>query len=148
MWLPGLTMLAFCENSLLLGVLCTGLQVMGIWDTLGVSFLGKVILFEQWAGHRLLSENVAEPHVCANRRISISFVPVSEGIEIRQGCQFISSLVRALDKLSGGTGRFLSCRVGSHMSRLRHIQKKKKNRKNIMKRNARGVRLAQLNLSG
>ena len=48
-------------------------------------------------------------------------VPVSEGIEIRHGCQFISSLVRALGKLPGGLGGFLPCQVGSHLSRLRHL---------------------------
>ena len=43
----------------------------------------------------------------AHRSISISAVPVSEGIEIRQGCSFIGSLLRALDKFSGGFGWFL-----------------------------------------
>ena len=38
---------------------------------------------------------------------------MSEGTEIRQGCQFISSLVRALAKLLGGLGRFLPCKIGS-----------------------------------
>ena len=33
----------------------------------GISFLELLILFEQWAGHRLLSEKVAGPHVRANR---------------------------------------------------------------------------------
>ena len=38
------------------------------------------------------------------------------------GCQFISSLVRALGKLpGGGLGRFLPCQVGTHLSRLRHL---------------------------
>ena len=37
------------------------------------------------------------------------------------GCQFISSLVRALAKLPGGMGGFLPCGVGSHMSWLRHL---------------------------
>ena len=46
----------------------------------GVSFLQVLILFEQWAGHRLLSEKVTRPHVRANRPVSISSVPVSEGI--------------------------------------------------------------------
>ena len=87
----------------------------------GVSFLELLILFEQWAGHRLLSEKVTRPHVRAGRPISVSSVPVSEGIEIRHGCQFISSLVRALGKLSGGFGRFLPCQVGTHLSRLRHL---------------------------
>ena len=51
----------------------------------------------------------------------IPSVPVSEGFEIRHGCQFLSSLVRALAKLFGGLDRFMSCRVGSHLSRLRHL---------------------------
>ena len=49
----------------------------------GVSFLELLILFEQWAGHRLLGEKVTRPHVRANRPILIPSVPVSEGIEIR-----------------------------------------------------------------
>ena len=88
---------------------------------LGVSFLELLILFEQWAGHRLLSEKVTRPHVRAGRPISVSSVPVSEGIEIRHGCQFLSSLVRALGKLPGGLSRFLPCHVGTHLSRLRHL---------------------------
>ena len=70
----------------------------------GVSFSELLILFEQWAGHWLLSEKVTRPHVRANRPILIPSVPVSEGIEIRHGCQFLSSLVRALAKLPGGIG--------------------------------------------
>ena len=87
----------------------------------GVSFLELLILFEKWAGHRLLCEKVIRPHVRANRSILLPSVPVSEGIEIRHGCQFLSSLVRALAKLPGGLGRFVPCDLGSHMSRLRHL---------------------------
>ena len=78
--------------------------------------LGVLILFEQWAGHRLLTEKVTRPRTWANRPILIPSVPLSEGIEIRHGCQFISSLVRALAKLLGGIGRFLPGGIGSHMS--------------------------------
>ena len=63
---------------------------------------------------------MTRPHVRANRPILSPSVPVSEGIEIRHGCQFLSCLVRALAK-SPGLGRFLPCRLGSHMSRLRHL---------------------------
>ena len=68
----------------------------------GVSYREVLILFEQWAGHRLLSEKVRP----------ISSVPVSEGIEIWQGCRFISSLVRAQGKLPGELGRFLASARG------------------------------------
>ena len=88
---------------------------------LGISFLELLILFEQWAGHPLLGEKVTRPHVRAGRSILLPCVPVSKGIEIRHGCQFLSSLVRALAKLPGGLGRFLPCGLGSHMSRLRHL---------------------------
>ena len=87
----------------------------------GISFLELLILFEQWAGHRLLSEKVTRPHVRAGRPILLPSVPVSEGIEIRHGCQFLSSLIRALAKLPGGLGRFMPCSLGSHLSRSRHV---------------------------
>ena len=69
----------------------------------------------------MLSEKVTRPHVRANRSILIPSVPMSEGIETRHGCQSLSILVRALAKLPGGLGMFLPCRLGSHMSRLRHL---------------------------
>ncbi len=62
----------------------------------GISFLELLILFEQWAGHQLLSEKVTRPHVRAHRPILIPSVPVSEGIELRHGFPFLSSLFRAL----------------------------------------------------
>ena len=45
----------------------------------GVSFLELLILFEQWAGHRLLSEKVTRPHVRAGRPISVSFCSCFRG---------------------------------------------------------------------
>ena len=68
-----------------------------------------------------LAQKVTRPHVRDHRPILIPSVPVSERIEIRRGCQYVSSLVRALAKLSGGLGRFLPCNLGSHMSRLWHL---------------------------
>ena len=52
----------------------------------GISFLELLILFEHWAGHRLLGEKVTRPHVRAGRPILVSSVPVSEGMGIRHGC--------------------------------------------------------------
>ena len=98
-----------------------GLLVLLILVILVFAFLELLILFEQWVGHRLLSEKVTRPHVRAHRPILIRSVPVSEEIEIRHGCQFLSSSVRALAKLPGGIGRFLPCHLGSHVSRLRHL---------------------------
>ena len=66
-------------------------------------------------------KKVSRPHVRAGRPISLPFVPVSEGIEIRHGCQFLSSLIRALGKLPGGLSRFLPCRLGTYLSWLRHV---------------------------
>ena len=119
--LPGRKVLVFCLDLLLFLTLCLGHLVPMTFGHFGVSFLELLILSEQWAGHRLLGEKVTRPHVRANRPILIPSVPVSEGIEKRHGCQFLSSLVRALAKLPGGLGRFLPCKLGSHMSRLRHL---------------------------
>ena len=38
----------------------------------GVSYLDIIILFEHWAGHRLLSEKVTRPHVRAHPEDSTS----------------------------------------------------------------------------
>ena len=67
------------------------------------------------------SEKVTRPCTRANRTVLIPSVHVSEGIEIRHGCQFLSSLVRALAKLHGGIARFLPGGLGSHLSRLKHL---------------------------
>ena len=89
--LPGLTVLAFFVNLLpfFLGTWPVGSEDLGHF---GVSFLELLILFEQWAGHRLLSEKVTRTHVRANRPILIPSVLVFEEIEIRHVCQILSSL--------------------------------------------------------
>ena len=69
-----------------------------------MSYSEVLILFEQWAGHGLLSEKVVRPHVREQSQISISSVLVSKGIEIRQG--------RASSDL---------WLVGRHFSTLRHL---------------------------
>ena len=91
-------------------------------DHFGVSFFWNLQSFLRAKGwtRGLSVKKVTRPHGRANRPILIPSVPVSKGIEIRHGCQFLSSSVRTLAKLPGGLGRFLPCRIGSHMSRLRH----------------------------
>ena len=59
--LPGLAVTAFSANLLLSFELCIGRQVLRIWVILVFLFLELLILFEQWAGHRLLSEKVTGP---------------------------------------------------------------------------------------
>ena len=86
------------------GILCRFTSFLSTlqWSTgsddighFGIAFLELLILFEQWAGHRLLSEKVTRPHVRADRPILIPSAPVSEGIETRHRCQFLSVQVKA-----------------------------------------------------
>ena len=106
-----ITGLDFAAWPYSVGILCKCTSFLGTlhWPTgsvdmghFGVSFSELLILFEQWVGHRLLSEKVTGPHVRANRPILIPSAPVSEGVENRQGCQFVSTLVRPFSKLPGG----------------------------------------------
>ena len=93
---PGIAVSVCCARSLPSCFLCIGRLDLRIWGISRISYQEIVILFEQWAGHRLLSEKVTRPHVRALRPISISSVPVSEGIEIGQERRSNSSLVRDL----------------------------------------------------
>ena len=57
-----------CKLTAFLGTLH---WLVGAEDTghFGVSYLELLILFEQWAGHRLLNEKVVRPHLRAHRPI-------------------------------------------------------------------------------
>ena len=76
-----------CKFTAFLGTLHWPVDAVDMGH-LGVFFFKKkkkfLSFFEQWAGHRLLSEKVTRPHVRA--------VPVSEGIEIRHGFSFVAWL--------------------------------------------------------
>ena len=73
----------------------------GETDHFGVSNLEVLILFEQWAGHRLLRENVTRAGTSSYFYFFCSCVRRYRNL-IRQGCQFITSLVRGLGKLHVG----------------------------------------------
>ena len=62
----------------------------------GVSYLELLILFEKWLGHRLLPEKTIPVQRRLGRPICIGTPPVSEGVQIRLGCQFLDSLFRSL----------------------------------------------------
>ena len=87
----------------------------------GISFLELLVLFEQWVGHRLLSEKTVPVKSRAGRGISPGSSPISDGVQIRLGCQFVGSPLRSLAKLPGGLSRFIPCSLGRHLSRLRHF---------------------------
>ena len=58
----GQKVLACCANLLFSEGVCTGLLTLGDLGHFGVSYQEVLFLFEQWAGHRLLSEQVTRPH--------------------------------------------------------------------------------------
>ena len=55
------------------------------------------------------------------RPISVSAVPVGPGIDIWRSCRFLGSVFRFLGTLPGGLGRFLTCQIGAHHCRSRHL---------------------------
>ena len=87
----------------------------------GVSYLEELILYERWAGERLVLEKVLPYSGRAGRPISVSAVPVGPGIDIWRSCRFIGSIFRFLDRLPGGLRRFISCNIGANHCRLRRI---------------------------
>ena len=88
-----------------------GLNEMGKF---GVSYLEVPILFERWVGYRLLpKKTVPRPLAVLPSR------PVTEGVCIRNGCQFVGSLLRSLKTLPGGLQRFVPCHFGTHLCRRR-----------------------------
>ena len=87
----------------------------------GVSFVEMLILYEQWAGERLLLEAAVPKSRRVGRPISVSAVPFGPGIDIWRSCRFLGAIFRALRMLPGGLGRFLPGDIGADHCRLRHI---------------------------
>ena len=95
-----------------------GLNEMGRF---GVSFLEVLILLEKWMGHRLLPEKTVPVGNWPGRGRQIGTSPVSDGVLLRVGCQFVGSMFRSLSELPGGLGRFIPGSLRPHLSRLRHL---------------------------
>ena len=87
----------------------------------GVSHLELLILYERWAGERLVIESAVPFARRVGRPISVSAVPVGPGIDIGRSCRFLGSLFRFLALLPGGLIRFMPCHIGANHCRLRHL---------------------------
>ena len=87
----------------------------------GVSFVELLILYERWAGERLVLEMSIPKPRRLHRPISVSAVPDGPSIDIWRSCRFLAAMFRALSGLPGGLGRFLPCRIGANHCRLRSI---------------------------
>ena len=78
----------------------------------GVSYLELLILYERWAGERLVLDGAVPVGKRRGRPISVSAVPVGPGTNIERCCKFLGSVSRFLGGLPGGLARFLPCGIG------------------------------------
>ena len=87
----------------------------------GISYFELLIMIELFWGHWLNCEKVIRPHLQAKRPLVGSRILPSDPREIRQGCQFVCSLFRSLNRLPGGFARFIPCQPSAHYARLVHV---------------------------
>ena len=78
-------------------------------------------MFKVFTRVRLQTETTVRPHLRSRRPLSFSGFSVGFGQEIRHGCHFLRSLIRALGHLPGGLSRFIPCHDGAHHARLLHF---------------------------
>ena len=97
------------------------LAVVGDWEGSGISYVELLILYERWAGERLVLEPAVPRARRGSRPISVSAVPAGPSIDIWRSCRFLGSMVRALSQLPGVLGRFIPCRYGADHCRLRAL---------------------------
>ena len=84
----------------------------------GVSFIELLILYERWAGERLVLEISVPKSRRLYRPVSVSAVPTGPSIDIWRSCRFLGAMLRALGGLPGGLGRFLPCRLAGVLDDL------------------------------
>ena len=87
----------------------------------GVSYLELLILYERWAGERLVLDGAVPIGRRRGRPISVSAVPVGPGTNIGRCCKFLGCIIMFLGSLPGGLARFVPCGIGAHHCRLRNI---------------------------
>ena len=85
-----------------------------------------LLLYELWAGERLVLEKALPRYRRPGRPISVSAVPCGPGIDIWRSCRFIGTPTRSLRALPGGIGRFVPCMIGANHCRFRHVGWEKK----------------------
>ena len=62
----------------------------------GVSFVDLLIVYERWAGERLVLEMSVPELRRIDRPISVSAVPAGPSIDIWRSCKFLGAMIRAL----------------------------------------------------
>ena len=85
----------------------------------GVSYLEVLILVERWIGHRLLPEKTVPRSSRGGRAITPGSPPISDGVQIRLGCQFIGSLFRC--HVSGSPLLFFSQLKSKETAESHHV---------------------------
>ena len=87
----------------------------------GVSYVEMLLLYELWAGERLVLEKAVARCRRPGRPKPVSAVPFGLGIDNWRSCRFIGAFIRSQYTLPGSIGRFMPCSVGANHCRLGHI---------------------------
>ena len=101
------------------------LTALACWRVGSLGLVASLILncsfFVSFGLVRLSFEKAVPRYLRPGRPISVSAVPYGLGIDILRCCRFIGALMRSLCFLPGGLGRFVTCSIGAHHCRLRHV---------------------------
>ena len=84
----------------------------------GVSFIEILILYELWAGERLVLETALPEFRRRDRSITVTAVSGSAETVIWRSCRFVGALFRALKDLPGGLARFIPGGIGGQSSEV------------------------------
>ena len=87
----------------------------------GVSFIEVLIVYELWAGERLVLETALPKYQGRGRSITVAIASVAAETVIWRSCRFIGALFRPLRDLPCGLGRFIPGRIGGNHRRLLRI---------------------------